>query len=118
MVLAQRLRELRLQNKLTLEEVARGTKVEKSQIFKYEKSLVKPSVEALTKLCQFYGISADYLLFEKPTEIAKKTKIHDTKLLQLFYRIDRANKPQRDRIKWVIANLLDDKIDLAQLTTD
>lgn len=57
-----RLKELRLEKKLTQQELADKLGLVKSSISAYEKSLKYPSVEVLIKMCTCFNVSSDYLL--------------------------------------------------------
>lgn len=62
MSFANRLRELRLQNKLTQKEVADKIMVSRTTIGKYETSVAYPDFEKLVALSNLYNCSTDYLL--------------------------------------------------------
>lgn len=57
-----RLKELREKKKLTQTQVAKRLNLNKSTIFGYENNIKTPSVNTLTQLALFYGVSSDYLL--------------------------------------------------------
>ena len=57
-----RLRELRLKKKLTQTQVARRLNLSKAAISGYENNIKTPSLDVLTQLSIFYGVSTDYLL--------------------------------------------------------
>ncbi len=57
-----RLRELRTGKNLTQSQVASRLNLSKATISGYENNIKTPSLEALTKLAVFYGVSADYIL--------------------------------------------------------
>lgn len=66
---SQRLRHLRTERGLTQAAVASGVGVVPSSIGNYEKGLKLPNADVLRKMCDFFKVSADYLLgvTEKPT---------------------------------------------------
>ena len=60
--LGYRLRKLRLQKRLTQEQVGRLLGLSKASISGYENNVKLPSIEILRKLSALYGVTADYLL--------------------------------------------------------
>jgi len=60
--LAEKLRDLRLQSKLSQKEVAKRLEVSPSVVSAYETSERTPSVEVLLALASLYKCSSDYLL--------------------------------------------------------
>ena len=60
--LAEKLRELRVDKKVSLQTVADAVGVSKPHIWELEKGKVKsPSMELVTKLASFYRVTLDYL---------------------------------------------------------
>ncbi len=57
-----RIKELRLQNKLTLKEVGEAVNLGESTISQYESEKREPSLETLIGLADLFGVSVDYLL--------------------------------------------------------
>lgn len=73
----ERLKDLRVERGLTLEQLAKQTYLSKSALGSYEADDFKDiSHYALIKLAKFYGVTADYLL-----ELSE-TKITQTPILQ------------------------------------
>ncbi len=67
-----RLKELRKSKNLTQKELANKVDLVKGSISAYEKCLKYPSVEVLIKLCNYFQVSADYLLGISDNQIIKK----------------------------------------------
>ncbi len=61
-IFAERLKELRTEKGLTLEQLAKGMGVSPIAISRWENKTRTPNIEALKLLAQFFGVSADYLL--------------------------------------------------------
>lgn len=59
---AQKLREIREDRDLTQADIARILGTTQQQIYKYESGIQEMTVSRLIKLCEFYGVSADYIL--------------------------------------------------------
>ncbi|CUH96552.1 hypothetical protein P22_2642 [Propionispora sp. 2/2-37] len=57
-----RLRKLREDKKLTQIQVAKRLNLHKSSIYGYENNIRTPSLEVLSQLALFYGVTTDYLL--------------------------------------------------------
>lgn len=57
-----RLTELREDNDIEQSEIARVLNCQQSAVSKYETRRNKYKIEDLIKLCEFYGVSADYIL--------------------------------------------------------
>ena len=57
-----RLKTLRLQKDLTQNQLAKKLELTRSSISYYEKNAVYPSIEILIKICQYFDVSADFLL--------------------------------------------------------
>lgn len=60
--LGTKLKNLRIQSKLTQLQVAKRVGVSKSVISSYETTARCPSYEVLAKLAVLYGVTTDYLL--------------------------------------------------------
>ena len=57
-----RLKQLRLKNKLTQQNIANHFQTSPQSYAQWEKGLRKPSAENLQKLADYFNVSADYLL--------------------------------------------------------
>ncbi len=58
----ERLKELRTEKNYTLKFVAENLNVTIRTICRYEDGTREPSIEMLKKLCDFYDVTADYLI--------------------------------------------------------
>ncbi len=59
---AERLKELRTKNKISMEKLADAIKVDHSNISRWENEVSIPSIYYLKLLCDYFDVSADYLL--------------------------------------------------------
>lgn len=59
---AQRLRDLRIDHDLTQAQLASILSTSKNQVGKYERGEQEMPIKHLLKLCEYYGVSADYVL--------------------------------------------------------
>lgn len=62
MVIGNRLKELREQNRLRQDQVARLVGVERPTVSLWENDLRQPSYQTLVRLANLYGVTTDYLL--------------------------------------------------------
>ena len=60
--LGQKLKELRNSRNLTAREVAEAVGLTRNAIINYESGTREPSLQILKKLCDFFDVSADYLI--------------------------------------------------------
>jgi len=97
--LAEKLRELRVERKVSLQTVADAVGVSKPHIWELEKGKVKsPSVELVTKLASFYNVTLDYLAGTKEKEYQMSSST-------LFRDIDESSLS--DAEKEIIRNAVD-----------
>ena len=59
---AERLKELRLENGLTQDQLAEKIKLSQAAISAYERNKITPTIDAIIILCRFFKVSADYLI--------------------------------------------------------
>lgn len=62
MILNQRLKSLRLENKVTQQSVADALGVTVGNVQKFEYGTAKPKLENVIKLADFFNVSLDYLV--------------------------------------------------------
>lgn len=70
----ERMKQLRIENKLTQEELANKLSLSKSNISKYESNDVEPNIETLNKLATLFNVSLDYLLVKGTQRISEQVK--------------------------------------------
>ena len=58
----ERLKELRLERGITQKELANEIGNAQSAIVYWEANKQEPTISALKKLCNYFGVSADYLI--------------------------------------------------------
>jgi transcriptional regulator with XRE-family HTH domain len=59
---AERLKELRIENGLSQDELAIKTQISQSSISLYELGKRTPTIDIAIILCNFFKVSADYLI--------------------------------------------------------
>lgn len=62
MQINERIKQMREDRDLTQAEIATILGTTQQQIYKYEKGIQEMTVGRLRTLCEFYGVSADYIL--------------------------------------------------------
>lgn len=62
MIIASRIKELRLDNNLSQRKLAEAIGVDKRAIIFWEQEINEPKASYIKKLAEFFGVSADYLL--------------------------------------------------------
>lgn len=72
---ARRLRQLRLEKELTLREFAARFGLNYTTLCKYENGQREPDIATLERLCDFFGVSLDYLLGRSPARGQEDTVI-------------------------------------------
>lgn len=60
--MANRIKKLRIEHGLTQKELADKLQVNNSQISRYEKDLLEPNQECLTKMSNLFDCTIDYIL--------------------------------------------------------
>lgn len=58
----ERLKQLRLERGITIKEVASNLEMTVSAYAHYEQGRREPSIDILKRICQFFDVSADYLI--------------------------------------------------------
>lgn len=81
LTVAERLKDLRVERHLTLEQLAARTGLSKAALGKYESDDVKDiSPFSIATLAKFYGVSTDYLMGLTETKNHPNTDLHDLHL--------------------------------------
>lgn len=85
--LGKRLKELRKDKRMTLEEVATALYKSKPTIYKYEEGLLEPSIEVLLQFANLFDINLDGL-FEKENEHRTERDVNpfNTNKLYMYYK--------------------------------
>lgn len=68
------LKKIRLERKLTQEELADYINVSKSTYSRYESGTTEPDMDTLNKLADFFNVSVDYLLGREESSIERLEK--------------------------------------------
>ncbi len=69
-MIGKKLKKLREELNLTQEELGKLLGLSKATIAQYENDRRQPDLKTLKKICEFFGVSADYFLELQDTEVA------------------------------------------------
>ena len=61
-IFAIRLKELRMEKRLTQQQLATTLQTTDDSIYSWEKGRSEPSIAVIRKICDFFEVSSDYLL--------------------------------------------------------
>lgn len=78
-------KNLRLDNGLTMDEVAKAIGINKSDISRYENEITKPNAEVVIKFAKYYGVTTDYLLGLTTEKKTKKKTDDDNSAWDFHY---------------------------------
>lgn len=95
----ERLKNLRQQNHLQQEQVARLVGVERSTVSMWENDLRQPSYTTLVRLADVYGVTTDYLLGRtnnSPLDLSGLTAAEASLVEQLVVGMSEKNKALED----------------------
>lgn len=95
---SKRLKQLRKQKGLSQAELAGLVDVHYNHIGRYERATSRPSADALSRLADALGVSADYL-FEGSNEDAARADFKDRELLRQFQEVEQLPDEDKDVIK-------------------
>lgn len=96
-----RLRELREDRDLKQRDVAKDLFISNKVLSSYERNIAFPSIDTFKKICEYYNVSADYLLqieVKKEEEPAEDTSQlvaltpHQARLLSYYERLNTENQ--------------------------
>ena len=100
---SERLKELRLENRLTQEELAEKFYLNKSSISRYERGQQVPELELLKKIADYFGVGTDFLLgksnIRTPYKEAQEQKSNEDIDLWLSKTDGYKELPEEDRLK-------------------
>ena len=108
--LATRLKQLRLEKGLTLEQVAKDLNTTKVTISRYENSVREPKSDTLRQLAHYFDVSIDYLLGDSDE---RKVIADDEKDIQVI--LDETRKKLENNDGLMFDGELMDKEDIESL---
>jgi transcriptional regulator with XRE-family HTH domain len=102
---AERLKELRRHKNLSQTELGKLVGIHYNHIGRYERGNSMPSTDALKRLAEALGITADFLLYGEINEAAK-AKMDDKELLQLFKEVEKLPEEDKNVARKVLEAIL------------
>ena len=99
--IASHLKKLRKATQTTINKLQSYTKIEQSALNEYETGRIAPSIPKLIIICQYFGISIDFLIHWNKTKYPRNIK-----LLALGERIDKLDQVKRFQIESTVYSLL------------
>ncbi|AND84225.1 transcriptional regulator [Clostridium tyrobutyricum DIVETGP] len=106
----KRMKELRAEKNITLEELAKVLNTTKSTLSRYENNLRTPNADFINQLAKYFNVSADYLLgnsdIKKPSLESDIPQEYTDK-----YKVTKKDIEQHDEvIKHAQAFMMDDEV--------
>ena len=86
--LAARLKQLRLEKKLTQQQAANAVGMTRSVISGYETELRLPSLDILVSLAHLYGVTTDYLLCVDNRQSIDVSRLNEDEIATVSHMID------------------------------
>ena len=103
----ERLKELRLDNRINQSKLAKYFNYGSSAIANYETGRNEPCFDVLIMIADYFNVSIDYLLGRADQQITKETiKPEEEELLKCFRKLD--NETKKDIIN-IVKKLTDNK---------
>ena len=100
--IAKNLRELRDKSGLSLRVLAEAIGLSHNTLATYERNDVVPTVNNAVKICEYFKVPVEYLLYGKKI----LTDFNDGELLKLFKEIDDYEETDRRVVKNILKKLV------------
>lgn len=108
-MLAQRLKELRAENKMSQKELAARLFVSQQAVGKWETGKATPNPETISKISEIFGVSTDYVLGR---DEKKPAPISESELdAQLIERLCNLTPEEKSRVDAFVQGLLASRSD-------
>ncbi|MDE6274933.1 MAG: helix-turn-helix domain-containing protein [Clostridia bacterium] len=107
----QKIRDLRIENKLKQDDLARMLNISQSTITKYEKEQLEPNIIILKKLADIFLCSIDYLVGRESEDamiVIDSASMQNEKELTLIKSFRKLSAPKQEKVEGYIAGLLED----------
>lgn len=96
MTLGQNIKKYRKELELTQEQLAKKVGVIQSNVYRWEKDVVVPSIDTIKKLAKTLNISVDGLLFSD--EERKELRVTDKELLERIKDLQNLNGKDKEAL--------------------
>ncbi len=100
--IAKNIKELRNKSGLSLRVLAEAIGVSHNTLATYEKNNVMPTIINAAKICEYFKVPIEYLLYGKKI----LTDFNDEELLKLFKEIDEYEESDRKVAKAILKKLV------------
>lgn len=100
--IGEKLRKLRQEKGLSLDELAKITQSSKSYLWELEKGTKNPSAEKLSELAKYFGVTLDYLMKEDENQTFDTAQ-------RIFTRVNNLSEDDQKKIESIIETLFSDK---------
>ena len=100
--IAKNIKELREKSGLSLRALAEAVGVSHNTLATYERQGVIPTVNNAVKICKYFQVPVEYLLYGKKVT----TDFNDSELLKLFREIDEYSKEEKEIAKKFLRKLV------------
>jgi transcriptional regulator with XRE-family HTH domain len=100
--IAKNLKALRSSKKMSLRALGEAIGVSHNTLATYERNEVMPTINNAMKICEYFQMPAEYLLYGKKVV----TDFNDRELLKLFREIDDSSDPDRLMAKKFLKKLI------------
>ncbi len=105
--LGKRIQELRKENGLTQQELAKKVNISHPQIVRYETKGVQPPADVLSRMADVFNVSIDYLVNGNKSDKVAQT-IKDAELIKQFKQLDMLPDDEKKSILKVLGALIRD----------
>jgi len=104
-IIGEKIKKLRLEKNITQKDLAKHSNCTHIQVSNYENGKVIPSTDVLISISECLGVTLDFLVRDKVSDIAK-TKLNDVELLKQFEKIIKLEESTKNLIKEVIEAII------------
>lgn len=108
MKIGQNLRKLRKKKGLSLRELEKEIGISYNTLGSYERNTCQPTIENCYKICKYFEVPMEYLIFGD--DVSRDFK--DYELTQLLHEIDEMKPEDREVIKKLIKKYINAKKEL------
>ena len=105
--LGKRIQELRKDNSLTQQDLAKRIYISHPQIVRYETKGVQPPADVLKRLADVFDVSIDYLVNGDKSNKVEQT-LKDAELIKQFKQLDQLPDDEKKSILKVLTALIRD----------
>ncbi len=84
-----RIKEIIKENNMTGIDLGKLLGLKKSPLTDWKNGQSSPTLEQILRICEFFAISSDYLLFGKTIDYSHKLSPDETELIETYNKLDR-----------------------------